>query len=203
MLAQGTSSGDVTLTGVVGVLILLSVAAVIAYGLYKRDMIRHERAWRPVLGMVGGKVKAGVNPNTTVMRGTWKSYPVVCTALPDSPLGPSQDEVAHYNRFIIRLFGLKGAGDWRVVLGRQGWQVEAADPALAARLEAAGVSAAAYQLGLPQDNPSPAMSFSARDRHLELNADAGHGPVPSPAGLEALLDAMLSIARINESVNPA
>ena len=36
---------------------------------------------------------------------------------------------------------------------------------------------------------------------VEINADAGRGYVPPPPELEALLDAMLTIAGMNASVN--
>lgn len=200
MLAQSSSSQGVDLYGVVAVGVFLLIVAALAFAIAKVQTIRHRMAWRPVLGLVEGRVERGNSPNTSVMRGTWRGLPVVATALPRSGLGPGEDP-ARYNRLVLRLFNLPGGGDWRVTLGRQGWQVEAADPALAARLTAAGVARLATDLGLPHDNPLPALSFDAADQHLELNADAGRGIVPPPAQLQALLEAMVTIAGINASVN--
>lgn len=202
MLAQSSSSQGVDTVGVVAVAVFLGIVAALAYAIAKVHTVRHRMAWRPVLGVVDGRLEPGNSPNTSVMRGTWRGLPVVATALPGSGLGPGEDPT-RYNRFIIRLFDLSGDGDWRVVPGRQGWQVEAADPALAVRLTTAGLARIATDLGLPPDNPLPAISFDAAGRHLELNADAGRSIVPTKAQLVALLDAMTTIAGINASVNGA
>lgn len=202
MLAQSSSSQGVDAIGVVALASFLAIVAALAFAIAKIHTIRHRMAWRPLLGVVDGRVEPGNSPNSSVMRGTWRGLPLVATALPGSGLGPGEDP-ARYNRVVLRLFDLSGAGDWRVTLGGQGWQVDAADRALAGRLTAAGVARMAADLGLPQDNPLPAISFDAAGRHLELNADAGRPIVPSPAQLTALLDAMMTIAGINAAVNPA
>jgi len=202
MLAQSSSSDGVDLVGVLAVAAFLAIVAALAFAIAKIHTIRHRMAWRPLLELVDGKVEPGSSPNSSVMRGTWRGLPLVATAIPGSALGPGEDP-ARYNRVVLRLFDLSGAGDWRVTPGRQGWQVDAADPALAARLAAAGVARLAGDLALPQDNPLPAISFDAAGRHLELNADAGRGIVPPPAQLTTLLDAMTTIAGINAAVNPA
>lgn len=202
MLAQSSSSQGVDTVGVVAVAAFLAIVATLAFAIAKIHTVRHRMAWRPLLGVVDGKVEPGSSPNSSVMRGTWRGLPLVATALPGSGLGPGEDP-PRYNRVVLRLFDLSGAGDWRVAMGRQGWQVEAADPALAARLTAAGLARMATDLSLPPDNPLPAISFDTTGRHLELNADAGRGIVPPPAQLTTLLDAMTTIAGINSAVNQA
>lgn len=202
MLAQSSSSDGLTPFNVMAVVVFLLFVFAFAFVLAKIDNVRHRMAWQPVLGLVSGRVVSGNSPNTSVMRGSWRGLPVVATALPKSGLGPGEDP-ALYNRFLLRLFDQAGAADWHVTIGRQGWRVEAADPALVARLTAAGVARTATDLGLPQDNPLPGISFSATGHHIELNADAGRGFVPPRAELEVLLDTMITIAGINAAVNSA
>lgn len=203
MLAQSSSSDDVTVTNVLLVAGFLAFAFALAFVISRIHRFRHRMAWGPVLPLIDGRIEPGPSVNTSVVRGTWRGYPVVCTALPGTPWGPGSDETLKYNRFIVRLFNLSGAGSWRAMHGRQGWQVEADDPALAGRLTAAGVPRMALDLGLPQDPPLAGMTFDARNGHLELSADAGRGPVPPTAELEALLDTMMRIAGINASLNNA
>lgn len=202
MLAQ-SSSDTITADEVLAVAVFLAVAFGLGFVIARIHRFRHRLAWRPALPVMDGMLERGSSVNTSVVRGTWRGHPVVCTALPGTPWGPGSDETAKYNRFVVRLFNLSGADSWRVTFGRQGWAAEAEDPALAARLTAGGVARLALDLGLPQDEPLPGMTFDAGNGHLELNTDAGRGYVPSPPDLEALLDAMLTIAAINASVNSA
>lgn len=201
MLAQSTPSEGVTATGVVAVAVFLVIVFALGFAISRVHRIRHQRAWRPVLALVDGRVEPGVNPNTSVLRGTYRGHPLVATALPGSPLGPATDETVRYNRFVLRLFGLDGAASWQVMPHRHGWQIQTPDPELAARLGAAGLARMAADLRLPHDDPLPGISFDAAGHHVELNADAGPGAVPSPAELEALLAAVLAIAALNSSTN--
>lgn len=201
MLLQSSSSGGSTTYGVVALAVFLAVVFALGFGISRVHRFRHQRAWRPLVGLVDGRIESGMGPGSSVLRGTWRGHPVVASALPGSPLGPGEDETVRYNRLVLRLFGVSGAGDWRVVSGRQGWRVEAGDPGLVNRLDAAGLAALADRLALPHDAPFPGIAFSARDGHLELNADAGRGIVPPPDRFEALLDALVTLAGINTSVN--
>lgn len=202
MLAQ-SSSDTITADEVLAVAVFLAIVFALAFVIAKIHRFRHRWAWRPVLPLIDGRLEPGPSVNTSVVRGTWRGFPVVCTALPGTPWGPGSDETAKYNRFVVRLFNLSGVGNWRLMHGRQGWQVEADDPALAARLNAAGLARMALDLGLPQDPPLAGMTFDAGNGHLEICADAGRGSVPPPAELQALLDAMMRIAGINASLNSA
>lgn len=203
MLAQTSSSGPSTAYSLGALLVFLVAVFAIGFGIARFQKARHQRAWRPLLPMVGGTVASGIGPGSSVMRGTHRGRTVIATATPGSSLGPSDDATVRYNRFVVRLFGVEGAGAWRVMPGRDGWVVKTDDHDLGARLHRAGVIALAEELRLPQDDPLPGLAFDPKERFLELNADAGDAIVPTLAGFEALLGALDRLTAMNTATNPS
>lgn len=202
MLAQ-SSSGTSAAFNVAAVAVFLVIVAAFGFAIAQWHKVRHRIAWRPVLGLIGGRIEPESNAHRSVVRGTWHGCPVVCSAQPSATLAPAVDDPIRYNRVTLRRPGVPGASDWRVVApGREGWRVEAADPDLVARLTAAGLPRMAGDLRLPHDQVLPGIAFDAREQHLELVADAGRLLVPLPAGFTALLNALVTVAGINASVNP-
>lgn len=203
MLAQSSSSGSSTVFNVLAFAGFLVVVAAFAFAIAQWHKVRHRIAWRPVMGLVGGRFEPESNARTSIVRGTWQGHPVICTAHPSAELAPRVDDPIRYNRFTVRLPGVPGGADWRLVApGREGWRVEAADPTLVAALTAAGLAQMASGLRLPHDQVWPGIAYSARQQHLELVADAGRLLVPLPAQFRALLDALVTVAGINAAVNP-
>lgn len=82
-------------------------------------------------------------------------------------------------------------------------QVESADPTLSARLAEAGVVRGVTNLGLPTDLPLPLVRFVAAEGYLELQEDAGPGPVPTAERFQALLAGLVWLADVNDHLNPS
>ena len=107
------------------------------------------------------------------------------------------------NRFTLRATGLSGGTDWRVLARGGELQVESADPTLSARLAEAGVVRGVTNLGLPTDLPLPLVRFVAAEGYLELQEDAGPGPVPTAERFQALLAGLVWLADVNDHLNPS
>jgi hypothetical protein len=98
---------------------------------------RYSRAWAPLQRVVRGKLKH--ERNASKLIGTYQDQPLMATIarggkdLPDT--------------FTIEMPGHKGGRDWEVahrsekMLGPEGWRLFTKDPALQARMEAAGIPA--------------------------------------------------------------
>ncbi len=80
MLAQ-SSSDTITADEVLAVAVFLAIVFALAFVIAKIHRFRHRWAWRPVLPLIDGRLEPGPSVNTSVVRGTWRGFPVVCTAL--------------------------------------------------------------------------------------------------------------------------
>lgn len=165
---------------------------------------RFTKAWSPLIPLIGGKVIAdGGGAASSWLSGTYRGQPVVATMVPNRNV--FSGETGHsYNSFDVALREVPGKQDWKLEyktpilgFGQEGWKIEADDPALRQRLQAAGLLDLVLPMGIQT------LQFTARNRHLQLHEDVTPLWIPPPERFQQELEFLLAVARINAEVNPA
>lgn len=200
--------------GAIGLVIFLAVAFVGGYFLYKFKNARMGKAWGPLVQFVDGKVVGdGGGGATSWLVGTYKGRKVQASMVPDrnvySSIGDSSSSGAKYNYFEVGLADEPGLHDWSVTFdrkflgrGREGWRVQAANPATQSALEAAGIISVIAPYGEPATHFSLAtLDYNRREKLLLYRYDAGSSWTPSPRVFAEQLEMLLKVSAINAQVN--
>lgn len=200
------NSSGVDPLSVVYAVIFVLFAIALGYVIVRVKQARFARAWRPLLHVVQGRViRSSGGGADSPMRGTYKGYSVYGTMVPDA----SDGEDSRSNHFAVGFTGLPGQADWKLayvqrlwpLAAKPTWRLESKDPALCARLEAAGVVAIAESLLALPDAPEPPVSYTQARGNLLLQTVAWPGWVPDEQRFVDLLEALVGLARINAEVN--
>jgi hypothetical protein len=155
-MMQGDVPASDIIVGAVALVGFLGVAYVIGRTKSAFTNRTYARAWAPLVPVVNGTIV--YDQSTAVsssLHGQYKGHAVHAQMEPqrnryhDSSTG-------RYNAFEVTLHDVAGAHDWRVYhdtkifgIGRDGWQIDTDDAALASRLEASGITAVLAMLGTP------------------------------------------------------
>lgn len=188
---------------VLGVLVLIPFMILVfaaGFVLQKFKNARFVRAWEPLVPILGGKVvQDGGGGAASWLTGKWNGRKAWAKMAPK--LNRSSEGGDHYNHFEAGLEEVPGAEDWSVLygegflgMGRKGWHVKTKDPALAARLETAGV------LGLISPFGGTA-SYDARQRRLLYREDVTPRWAPEPERFRQQLALLERLAAANEEAN--
>lgn len=163
---------------------------------------RFARAWAPLVPVINGTITHdGGGATTSWLTGTWQGRRVRASMTPDRNRY-SGETGSRYNSYEIAVLDVAGGKDWSIEcktlvlgFGKEGWHIETPDEALAERLRAAGAIALVERLGMPT------VRYSAREKALLFEEDAGPVWVPAPARFQEELDILLQLAEVNERVN--
>lgn len=184
-----------------GVLALFMVFVFAAgFVVYKVKDARFARAWSPLVPVIGGRVRGdGGGAATSWLSGNHRGRRVRAAMRPGRNRYSGQTGTA-YNSFEIALYDVPGARDWTLTLrdgplGGAGWHFAQTDPALAARLEQAGVVAGLARLG------GSALRYRARDGSLTYEEDVTPRWVPTPGRFREELDLLSDLATRNTGLN--
>ncbi len=163
---------------------------------------RFGSAWSPLLPILGDARIAsdGGVAVTSRLSGTYQGAQVHALMTPNvaHKYGPARNG----NVFSVALENVAGAADWSIVwnvglplVGNSSWVIRSADVVLAKRLEDAEAVARIEPFGRASTH------YRVRDRTLEWSAYIEPRMILSPDEFRHLLDALLSLAAINHSVN--
>ncbi len=165
---------------------------------------RFAKAWTPLAPLIGGKVvEDGGGAATSWLTGTWRGRRVVASMTPNRNLY-SGESGHRYNHFDVALLDVPGGRDWKIEyqtailgFGQTGWRIVTRDKALEDRLNASGILFAVSNFG------SPEIAYSARDGKLQYSDDVTPQWIPTPERFQQELELLLTLAKVNEEVNPA
>ncbi len=180
-MSQEAPPGDMLFGSAVLAVFLVFVFA-LGYVIYKFKNRRFTRAWAPLVPLVQGKVTGdGGGGATSWLSGTYRGKPVRATMIPHRNQY-SGESGSYYNHFEVALLDVAGRLDWNAEVktailgfGRTGWTITADDPALVARLEAAGVLSLVARFG------EPTVVYQARAKTLQYSEDVTPQWTPAPA----------------------
>ncbi len=190
--------GDVSTTDIVlGSVVLvgfLGVAYVIGRTLSAITNKKYARAWAPLVPVVHGTIvyDKGAAVSSS-LYGEYKGHVV------HAQMQPQRNKYQHsnsgrYNYFGITLKDVPGLHDWRVYhdtkifgVGRDGWQVEAGNETLKARLDASGIAGLLAMLGTPR------LEFDKALHTLEFSNDITPNLVLTPADFTDVLDLLVRL----------
>lgn len=202
MIQGEVSRGDI-LFGAAVLAVVLPLMYVLGRGLAARQNQRFRRAWTPLVPIVNGTLRfdrtAGVS---STLAGTYRGVAVSASSAPDISVHEFSDTNGH--RWEVAVHGLPGDHDWSIwppdqvpLVGSRAYCVKSGDPALVARLTAAGVVPLAAALG------AAVVRFDAAASTLELDATFGTAMhwMPTPDRFRAELDVLVALAAINATVN--
>ncbi|HEX6904201.1 MAG TPA: hypothetical protein VF789_31115 [Thermoanaerobaculia bacterium] len=166
---------------------------------------RFAKAWKPLAPLIDGKVvEDGGGAATSWLTGSYRGRRVVASMVPDRNRY-SEDSSGHrYNYFDVALLDMPGQQDWKIEhqtailgFGQTGWRIVTKDKALEERLNASGILFAVSPFG------SPEIAYSARDGKLQYSEDVTPQWIPTPERFQQELELLLTLAKVNEEVNPA
>ena len=203
-MIQGDVPGGDMIVGAVVLAIALPVMYVIGGMIGRVKNRRFEKAWRPIMPVIeGAEVVADRGGGASSwLTGSYRGTPVFAQMTPDVARGGQIDTRGYENRFETGVRELTGAQDWSVRwtksmlgFGTTGWSINAADSALAARLESAGVREIVAPLGRGEVN------YRAQPATLVLHQDIRPRWVPEPARFQQELDVLVQLAAVAAPLN--
>ena len=193
---------------IVGVIVLVMALPVLywAGGMISRFRNRQfARAWQPVMTVLQ-KPKIVADQQvaaSSLLTGTYRDVPVYASMTPNVAHGAAIDTRGLENRWEVGVRELPGASDWSIEwkrsilgLGETGWAVQTDDPALASRLEGAGVRDIPASLG--------PLRIEYRRQAATLAAHQDIRPLwaPSADRFRHELDVLLELAAVAAPLNP-
>ena len=200
-MSQEAPPGDLLFGSAVLAVFLVFVFA-LGYVIYKFKNLRFTRAWAPLVPLIQGTVSGdGGGGTTSWLTGTYRGQKVRAAMVPH--LNRYSGESGHYyNHFEVALLDVAGRLNWNAEVktailgsGQTGWTITADDPALVARLEAAGVLSLVARFGQPE------VAYQKSARTLVYSEDVTPQWIPTPARFQEELELLLELARINADVN--
>jgi hypothetical protein len=200
--------GDVSSSDMIFGAVVLAVALPVFYGIgrivNRFQNRRFERAWRPLMPLLGG-AKVVAEPGAAAsswLTGTYRGATVRAEMTPDVGHSSAIEMAGYENRFETGLRDIKGAADWSVAwkeailgFGTTGWTIWAADSALEARLHGAGIREVVAPLG------RGSIEYSARSATLVLHQDIRPLWAPGPVRFQFELDVLLELAAVTAPLN--
>lgn len=201
-MSQEAPPGDLLFGSAVLAVFLVFVFA-LGYAIYKFKNLRFTRAWAPLVPLIQGTVSGdGGGGTTSWLTGTYRGHRVQAGMVPHCNRY-SGETGFYYNHFEVALLGVAGRLNWNAEVktailgfGRTGWTITADDPALVARLEAAGVLSLVARFG------EPTVAYQKSARRLAYSEDVTPLWIPPPERFLQELDLLLELAKINAEVNP-
>ena len=171
---------------------------------------RFTRAWTPLVSIIGGTVvEDGGGAATSWLTGTFDGRKVYASMIPER--NRNSEGGFRYHHFDAALQDVPGRVDWRVAytggvlgFGKETWQVQADDPAVAERLQRAGIVDLIRPLAEARAVPPglPTVKYSARTATVTYSEDAGTSWIPTPERFRQQLALLIRLAQVNAEVNP-
>jgi hypothetical protein len=171
---------------------------------------RFVTAWRPLVPLIGGTVvEDGGGAATSWLTGRFEGHRVYASMIPDR--NRSQDGGFKYHHFEAALQDVPGRVDWQVEykagllgFGKESWQLQAEDPAVADRLLRAGVIELIRPLAEARAVPPalPTVKYLRRDATISYSEDSGTTWIPSPDRFREQLALLVRLAQLNADGNP-
>lgn len=198
--------------GAIVLVIFLALVAAAGVLLYRIKNARFTRAWAPLVPVIGGRIRGdGGGAATSFLVGSYLHHDVEASMSPNAGavggVGETSTGVAH-NAFEIKLGGVSGRSDWRLLGPRAGtgqWRIDTADEELRQRLAASDLIIRVAALGHPSHAITtvglPVLRFVSGHAMLHYREDAGPVVVPSAQRFRQELDTLLGVVALNSSVN--
>ena len=196
------STGEI-IQGIAALIVFLAVAYAIGKtGAWFKNR-RFTSAWAPLLPVLGD-ARIGSDGGVAVtsrLSGTYRGASVHALMTPNvaHKYGPTRNG----NVFSVAIENVPGAEDWSIewsvglpLVGTSSWVVRPANTSLANRLESAGAVAQIEKFG------RSATHYRIRDQTLEWSAYIEPRTILPPDQFSYVLDALLALVTINNSVNP-
>jgi hypothetical protein len=180
----------------------LVVVLAVGWVLYRIKNALLAREWAPLLPLIeGGRVVGdGGGGATSWLTGTYRGQRVTAGFSPNVAKYTASDDGGHHrNSFSVTLDDVPGERDWRLGHERRAtggeWHVTADDHALQSALAGSRAQAILARLGAGD------VDYTRASRALRFSEDVRPLKVPPPDRFRAVLDALLELAEMNQSVN--
>ncbi|HEY2029028.1 MAG TPA: hypothetical protein VGH20_07440 [Myxococcales bacterium] len=208
LLAAPARNEEMSTQGIVLGVAVLVAFLVVCYAIGKAAAWfkngRFNRAWSPLLPVLGDAriTSDGGVAVTSRLSGTYRGASVHALMTPN--VAHKYSPGRNGNVFSVAVENVPGGADWSIVwnvglplVGNASWVIRSPDVLLTKRLEDADAVAAVDSFGRASTH------YRVRDRTLEWSAYIEPRVILAPDHFRHVLDALLSLAAINKTVNPA
>lgn len=177
--------------GVIAAIIVLAVIFIV-FAIRRKPRNAYHKLWAPLIPLVHGAAQG------SRLSGNYAGMPVTAR------IAGAGEETPAYHYELTMTPGPSGV-DWSLAYtgekflgtGAKTWRIKTKDEELCRRLADAGATAAIQAWA---DQPEIAYKSKSGTLHYWQGV-AGMGDVPSPDALQAQLDLLASLAKINKQVN--
>jgi hypothetical protein len=196
-----------TVLGVIGFVVLMTVAIAASRVLARFTAAKFSRAMTPLASVVEGRFSTNSLTNGW-LEGTYRDRKVQVTATPGVAMYGTTDKSQRYNAFEVAVLDVPGENDWSLIWGShtvgqifsrdESWRWSSENTKLRDRLRDTEIVAELERFGGAGVRGFPTLRYNARAKSLTHRDNVSPGIAPSQEHFRKQLDLVVRLAQIVE-----